>query len=77
MRICLIMGIFVDSFWINVSGHFLVVITNGRSANKGGVGVKPLVGSANTVPYQDCQVRGCVGKAPARISEYSLVSRLG
>ena len=28
--------IFVDIFWVNSSGHFLVVITNGWSANAGG-----------------------------------------
>ena len=53
--------ILVDIFWVNSSGHFLVVITNG--ANAGGAGAKPLVGSANTV---QCQVMGCRGEASGR-----------
>ena len=40
-------------------------------ANGGGVRTKPLLGSANTV---QCQVRGCGGKAPARVSEHCSVS---
>ena len=59
---------------VNSRGHFVVVITNGWSANAEGAGTKPLLGSANTVP---CQVRGCVGEAPAKISEYCSVSGLG
>ena len=61
-------------FWVNSSGHFLVVITNGWSANAGGAGAKPLLVSANIVP---CQVRGCGGKAPARISKHCSVSGFG
>ena len=34
-------------------------------ANAGGAGAKPLLGQANTV---HCQVRGCGGEAPARLS---------
>ena len=37
---------------VNSHGQFLVVITNGLSANAGGAGVKPLLGSANTVQCQ-------------------------
>ena len=40
----------VDIFWVNSSGHFLVVITIG--ANTGGAGARPLLGSANTVQCQ-------------------------
>jgi hypothetical protein len=49
-----------------------MVITNG--ANAGGAGAKPLLGSANTVL---CQVRGCGGEAPDRISKHCSVSGLG
>ena len=52
-------------------GHFLVVITNGANTigqpTQGLRGAKPLVGSGNTV---QCQVRGCGGEAPARISKH-------
>ena len=37
-------------------------------------GWKPTLGSANTV---QCQVRGCGGEAPARISKHCSVSGLG
>ena len=46
---------FLDIFWVNSSGHFLMVITNG--ANAGSVGAKPLLGSVNIV---QCQVRLCL-----------------
>ena len=60
------------SLKVNSCGHFLMVITN--VANAGGAGAKPLLGSANTV---QCQVRGCGGKAPGRISKHSSASGLG
>jgi hypothetical protein len=50
-----------------------MVITNGANAGGAG-GAKPLLGSAYTV---QCQVRGCGGEAPARISEHCSVSGLG
>ena len=61
----------MEIFWVNSSGHFLVVITNGCSANTGGAGAKPLLGSANTIW---CPVRGCRGKSSVRISEHCSVS---
>ena len=61
------------SWTVNSCGHFLMVITNGANAGGAG-GAKPLLGSAYTV---QCQVRGCGGKAPARISEHCSVSGLG
>jgi hypothetical protein len=60
------------SWTVNSCGHFLMVITNG--GNAGGAGAKPLLGSANTV---QCQVRGCGGEAPARISDHCSVTGLG
>jgi hypothetical protein len=52
---------------VNSRGHILVVITNGWSANTGDAGAKLQLGSANTGL---CQVRGCCGEVPARISEH-------
>ena len=60
------------SWTVNSRGHFLMVITN--VANAGGVGAKPLLGSANTV---QCQVGGYGGKAHSRISQHCSVSELG
>ena len=57
---------------VNSHGHFLKVITN--VANAGGAGAKPLLGSENNV---QCQVRGCGGEAPARISKHCSVSGQG
>ena len=41
---------FCGCFWLNCSGRFLMVITNTHcwSANAGGAGAKPLIGSAET-----------------------------
>ena len=61
----------MDMFWVNSSGHFLMVIKNG--ANTGGAWAKHLLGSANTV---QCQVRGFSGEAPARISKHFSASGL-
>ena len=41
---------FVDTFWVNSSGYFLMVITNGAKTE--GAGAKTLLGSANTVQCQ-------------------------
>ena len=40
-----------SSFWVNSSGQFFIVITNG--ANAGGAETKPQLGSANTVQCTD------------------------
>ena len=63
------------SWTVNPCGHLLMVICNKLcQCRGGGWGAKPLLGSVNTV---QCQVRGCRGKAPVRISKHCSALGLG